>query len=83
VIDTAAELDIPLQLSAYAVGGSTDARQIHLHGLGVPAVVLCVPTRHIHSHGSIIHRDDYENCLKLIKAVIARLDAATVDGLTR
>ncbi len=83
VIDTAAELEIPLQLSAYAVGGSQDGRQITLHGIGVPTVVLCVPTRHIHSHGSIIHRDDYENCLKLIKAVIARLDAATVDGLTR
>jgi putative aminopeptidase FrvX len=82
VIDTAAELEIPLQISAYAVGGSTDGRQIHLHGLGVPTVVLGIPTRHIHSHGSIIHRDDYENGLKLIKAVVARLDADVVDDLT-
>ena len=82
VIDTAAELNIPLQISAYAVGGSSDGKQIHLHGIGVPTVVLGIPSRHIHSHGSIIHRDDYENGLKLIEAVVARLDAATVDDFT-
>ncbi len=83
VIDTAAEEGIPLQISAYAVGGSQDGKQIHLHGIGVPTVALGVPSRHIHSHGSIIHRDDYENGLKLVKAVVARLDAATVDDFTR
>jgi len=83
VIDTAAEKNIPLQISAYAVGGSTDGAKIHLQGIGVPSVVLGIPSRHIHSHGSIIHRDDYENGLKLIKEVVARLDAATVDDFTR
>lgn len=82
VIDTATERDIPLQISAYSVGGSTDGKQIHLHGIGVPTVVLGIPSRHIHSHGSIIHLDDYENGIKLVQAVVTRLDAATVDGLT-
>lgn len=83
VLDTAAEEDIPLQISAYSVGGTTDGSKIHLQGIGVPTVVLGVPSRHIHSHGSIIHRDDYENGVKLINAVVARLDAATVDDFTR
>jgi len=83
VIDTAAEENIKLQISAYSIGGTQDGKQIHLHGIGVPTVVLGVPSRHIHSHGSIIHRDDYENGLKLVKAVVARLDAATVDDFTR
>lgn len=83
VIDTAAEEDIPLQISAYSVGGSTDGAKIHLNNIGVPTVVLGIPSRHIHSHGSIIHRDDYENGVKLVKAVVARLDAATVDDFTR
>jgi endoglucanase len=83
VMDTAAAENIPLQLSAYSVGGTTDGAKIHLQGIGVPTVVLGIPSRHIHSHGSIIHRDDYENGLKLIKAVVARLDAATVDDFTR
>jgi len=81
-IDTASEQDIPLQLSGYVVGGSTDGAIIHLHGIGVPTVVIGVASRHIHSHGSIIHRDDYENAVKLVTAVIAKLDRDTVDGLT-
>jgi endoglucanase len=81
VIDTAQELEIPLQLSAMA-GGATDGGMIHLHGQGVPTVVLGVPARHIHSHVSIIHRDDYDGALRLLAAIITKLDAETVAGLT-
>jgi len=81
VIDTAAELDIPLQFSAMP-GGATDGGIIHLHGTGVPTVVIGVPARHIHSHGAIIHRDDYDNAVQLLVAVVAKLDEATVAGLT-
>ena len=81
VIDTAAELDIALQFS-YMPGGATDGGVIHVHGLGVPTVVLGVPARHIHSHGAIIHRDDYDRALQLLAAVVAKLDAATVAALT-
>lgn len=81
VIDTAAELDIPLQFSAMP-GGATDGGAIHLHGTGVPTVVIGVAARHIHSHGSIIHRNDYDRAVQLVTAVVAKLDAATVAGLT-
>ena len=81
IIDTAAEENIPIQISSYSVGGSTDGSKIHLHGIGVPTIVLGVPTRHIHSHGGIIHRDDYENGVKLLTEVVARLDGDTVKGL--
>lgn len=81
-IDTAREENIPLQISSYAVGGSTDGAEIHLHGIGVPSIVIAIPARHIHSHGSIIHRDDYENCVKLIKAIVSRLDSETVAQMT-
>lgn len=81
VIDTAQELAIPLQLSAMQ-GGATDGGTIHLHGQGVPTVVLGVPARHIHSHAGIIHRDDYDRALKLLVAVIGKLDAGTVASLT-
>lgn len=81
VIDTAAALDIPLQLSNMP-GGATDGGAIHMNKIGVPTVVVGVPSRHIHSHGSIIHRDDYDNTVKLVAALVAKLDAATVAGLT-
>jgi putative aminopeptidase FrvX len=41
-----------------------------------------VPARYIHSHSSIIHRQDYENAVKLLVALVSSLDAACVAGLT-
>ena len=78
-INTAKALDIPLQYSA-GLGGSTDGGQIHLHGTGVPTVVLGVPARHIHSHIGFIHRDDYDRSLRLVIALLEKLDAETVEG---
>ncbi len=80
VIETADELGIPLQFSTM-LGGATDGSQIHLHRTGVPTVVLGVPARHIHSHASIIHRDDYDNALKLLVGVVGKLDEETAAGL--
>ncbi len=81
VIDTAKKLNIPLQISAME-GGATDGGPIHLHKSGVPTVVLAVPTRHIHSHSAILHRDDFDRTVELLIALIQKLDKKTVDGLT-
>lgn len=80
VMDTAQELNIPLQSSALEAGG-TDGGAIHLHRIGVPTVVISVPTRHIHSHGAIMHRRDYEQTVQLVAAVVRRLDSETVAEL--
>ncbi len=81
LMDTARDLGLPLQVSAME-GGATDGAAIHLHKVGVPTVVLGVPARHIHSHSSIIHRDDYDAALKLVTAVLRKLDAVTAASLT-
>jgi endoglucanase len=81
LMDTAEELGIPLQLS-YVEGGATDGGVIHLHNIGVPTVVIGVAARHIHSHSAILHREDYDNALKLLVALIRKLDRDTVIGLT-
>ncbi|NNF98790.1 MAG: M42 family metallopeptidase [Desulfobacteraceae bacterium] len=80
VISTADELNIPLQFSAMT-GGATDGSQIHLHGIGVPTIVLGVCARHIHSHSAIIHREDYDSAIQLIIGLVGKLDAETVAGL--
>ncbi len=82
VLDTAVEIGVPTQIS-YIEGGATDGGIIHLHELGVPTVVIGVAARHIHSHSSILHRDDYDNAVKLLTALVMKLDAATVAGLTK
>jgi endoglucanase len=81
VIDTAEELEIPIQLSSI-LGGATDGGAIHLHKTGVPTIVISVPARHIHSDSSIIHRDDYDRAVKLLVALLTRLDKATVTEFT-
>jgi endoglucanase len=82
VRETASSLGIPLQTS-YVEGGATDGAAIHLHGTGVPTVVIGVAARHIHSHSSILHRQDYDNAVKLLVGLVKRLDAETVESLTR
>ena len=56
----------------------TDGGAIHTHKTGVPTLVMSVPARHIHSHSSIIHRDDYDHALTLLTEVIKRLSAEKV-----
>ncbi len=82
VISTADEEHIPLQFSAMP-GGATDGAMVHIHNAGVPTVVIGIPTRHIHSHASIIHRADYEHALQLVVSLIQRLDGATVRRLAQ
>ncbi len=79
-VETAEENDIPYQFSSMS-GGATDAGPIHMQGSGVPSLVLGVPTRYIHSHISIINRDDYELTLQLLTSLVQKLDKETVESL--
>lgn len=81
VVDTAEEKGIPYQFGSIPAGG-TDAGAIHISNNGVPSLAICIPTRYIHSHAGILHRDDYENTVKLIVEVIKKLDRETVNKIT-
>jgi putative aminopeptidase FrvX len=81
VVETAEKLQIPFQFDFLERGG-TDSGAIHLHRRGVPNLVVAVPTRHIHSHAGIMHRDDFDHAILLVTEVIKRLDADTVAGFT-
>lgn len=74
-IATAEENHIPYQLH-FSEGGGTDAGRIHIHHIGVPSLVLSIPTRYIHSHNSVIHRDDYDAAVRLLVAMFKKLDQA-------
>lgn len=81
VVGVADELSIPYQFDAIA-GGGTDSGAIHMTANGVPALSITIATRYIHSHAAMLHRDDYENAVKLITEVIKRLDEDTVKTIT-
>jgi endoglucanase len=62
-------------------GGSTDANRFQLAGRGVPSLAIGVPSRYIHSHSSIVDLRDYAAALKLLTAVVTRLDTETVGAI--
>jgi putative aminopeptidase FrvX len=81
ITKTADELNIPYQFDAIP-GGGTDAGSIHMTNNGVPSIAVTIATRYIHSHAAMLHRDDFENTVKLLVEVIKRLERETVDKIT-
>lgn len=81
IVQTADDNDIPYQYTSMA-GGGTDSGSIHLTANGVPSLSITVATRYIHSHAAILHRDDFENAVKLIVEAIKKLDNDNVKEIT-
>ncbi len=82
VLKTAQQKKIPHNLT-YMERGATDGGRIHLSRAGVPSICIGPPVRYIHSHNGLMHRQDYDNTVKLVCEVIAQLDAKTVTSLTQ
>ena len=80
VIKIAKELGIPYQ-EPYLTGGRTDAGMMHLAHDGAAGLSICIPTRYMHSHTSIVHKNDYINTIKLIVEVVKRFDEKTVNSI--
>ena len=59
--------------------GGTNAGAIHLRGKGIPAIVIGVPGRYIHTHHGILDLDDYAAAIRLVTALVERFDAAALD----
>lgn len=59
-------------------GGGTDAGSIQVAREGVPVVSISVPGRYVHSPSAIIHRDDFDNTLRLVRAGLSRLTRDTL-----
>nr|MBN2276219.1 M42 family metallopeptidase [candidate division Zixibacteria bacterium] len=81
VIRTAELKKLPFHLTSLRRGG-TDGGAFHISRSGVPTIFIAIETRYIHSHNSIIHRDDYDNVVRLTCEVIKKLDRKAVAVLT-
>jgi len=82
VIETAEKERLPHQLSVVTKGG-TDAGRFHVSKAGCPSLVISVPTRHIHSHTAVADLVDIDNAVKLVIAVVKKLDAKAVQSFVR
>ena len=80
MVDLAKELEIPVQFDVL-MGGGTDAGTMHKAHDGAAAMSFGIPSRYIHSNGSMIHRDDYENGVKLLTEFVKRFDARALEAI--
>jgi len=68
MVKIAEEKGIKHQLEVLEMGG-TDAGAIQMTRAGIPAGVISIPCRYVHSPCEMVDMNDYENCVKLTKAL--------------
>ena len=79
--DLALAHGIPHQL-AVRQSGSTDARPIHVANGGIPTLVLSTPVRYIHSPTGLLHLDDFEATVALVKKILEIMDLKVLQHIT-
>jgi len=71
LVQTAKGSGIPYQLEILEAGG-TDAGPVQRSRGGVPAGVVSIPTRHLHSPSEMVDMGDVEACVKLLTAALEK-----------
>ena len=54
--------------------GGTDTGSLQLSGDGAIAGCVSIPTRYVHSSVEAVHPDDVDACVRLVAALIERVD---------
>ncbi len=79
-IEVARDAEVPLQFNVLT-GYGQDGAAMQRSGAGTPTINIAVPTRYLHSHHGVISRDDFDHAVRLVAALVRRLDAPTVARL--
>ncbi len=82
VEDVATDMGVPLQLEVLSGYGEDGAQMQRAYG-GAPAINITVPTRYLHNHNGVLHRDDFDRAVDLVTEIVRRLDRTTVDEIKR
>ena len=80
LLDIAEREKIPYQFFI-SPGGGTDAGRVHMTGRGVPSVAIGVVARYIHTHASIIDKEDVEATKAFVVALAKELDYSTYQSI--
>lgn len=75
---TAQSRGIPCQLKRTLSGG-TDAGPVHLTGTGIPSLTVSVPVRYIHGPWAMLLAQDFQNFIRLARALIDEAHSFTGD----
>ncbi|MDA0913178.1 MAG: M42 family metallopeptidase [Bacteroidetes bacterium] len=75
IIDTANAEKIPLQRMAASRFTGTDTDAFAYSNQGVASALISLPLRYMHTTVEMVHRDDVENCIRLILATLQNIKA--------
>jgi endoglucanase len=78
VRNVAIEKKIPYTIDVLS-GGGTDSGEIHKSYDGVVNMTISIPSRHIHSHYSIVHLDDVEAVIAVLVEFIRNFDVKALE----
>jgi putative aminopeptidase FrvX len=70
IVDTAEAKKIPLQRMAASRSTGTDTDAFAYSNKGVASALISLPLRYMHTTVEMVHRDDVENCIRLILATV-------------
>ena len=71
LIETAQAENIPYQLEVLS-RGTTDAMAIQVTRSGVPAGVISIPCRYVHTNSEMVDMSDVENAVRLLAAAVSK-----------
>jgi putative aminopeptidase FrvX len=77
---TAAANSLPLQLDVVQGYGDDSAEMQTTNG-GTPTVNLVAPIRYTHAHNGILNRQDFDQLVDLVVAMLTHMDSKTVQEL--
>jgi putative aminopeptidase FrvX len=77
---TAAAKQLPLQADLVQGYGDDSAEMQTMNG-GAPTINLVVPIRYTHSHNGIVNRQDFDQTVDLVVAMLVQMNAETVRQL--
>jgi endoglucanase len=76
----AAEKSLPLQADLVQ-GYGDDSAEMQTTNSGAPTINLVVPVRYTHAHNGIVNRQDFDQMVDLVVALLLHLDEKTVNDL--
>ena len=81
IIEVAKEYNIPYQMEITPGPTGTDARAMQINKEGVPALVLSIPLRYMHTSVEVLDMVDVKNTAKLLAFFITSLSKDNLEGL--
>jgi len=75
IIETAKKSKIDFQRAAASRSTGTDTDAFAYSGKGVASALISLPLRYMHTTVEMTHKDDVENCIKLIYETVKNLKA--------